>query len=218
MTDYARFRLNMVENQLRPNRVSDARVLEAMGEIAREVFVPKPLRGIAYADDDLPLQGDRFLIEPMVLGRLLQAAQVGPGDVLLVLGGGSGYCAAVAARLAATVFLLEPDADEARRIERTMDELGIDNVVVVASDTPAQGHPAEAPYDVILLAGRVPEVPPALQDQLGENGRLVALVEAGRIGQGVLVTRLGASLGRRVLFDASTPALPGFRRREAFVF
>jgi protein-L-isoaspartate(D-aspartate) O-methyltransferase len=102
MTDYTHARLNMVENQLRPSEVTDSRVLDAMREVPRELFLPKHLRGIAYADEDIVVPGDGHLMEPLVFARMLQAAEIKPEDVALVIGCGTGYSAAVVARLAAT--------------------------------------------------------------------------------------------------------------------
>ncbi len=128
--EYARARLNMVNNQLRPNRVDDPRVLDAMAHVPRERFLPKALRGVAYADEDLPLPGGAWLIEPLVLARLIQAAEVRPTDVVLVVGCTTGYAGAVLARLAGTVILVEPPA-AAAPVEALLDHLGVDNVVVV---------------------------------------------------------------------------------------
>ena len=165
--EYARARLNMVNNQLRPSRVDDPRVLDAMAHVPRERFLPKALRGVAYADEDLPLPGGAWLIEPLVLARLVQAAEVSPADVVLVVGCTTGYAGAVLARLAGTVILVEPPA-AAAPVEALLDHLGVDNIVVVVSDDPAGGHPDQAPFDVILLVGSVPGVPPALLEQIGE--------------------------------------------------
>ena len=153
--EYARARLNMVNNQLRPSRVDDPKVLDAMAHVPRERFLPKALRGVAYADEDLPLPGGDWLIEPLVLARLIQAAEVRPTDVVLVVGCTTGYAGAVLARLAGTVILVEPQA-AAAPVETLLDHLGVDNVVVVVSDDPASGHPGQAPFDVILLVGSVP--------------------------------------------------------------
>src|SRR5690348_5015098 len=105
MTDYEIARLNMVENQLRPNRIQDPRVLQAMADVPRERFLPERIRGVAYADEDIPLGGGRFLIEPLALAKLVQAATVRPHDVALVAGDATGYAAAVMARLAGKVHL-----------------------------------------------------------------------------------------------------------------
>ena len=103
MTQYDAARLNMVESQLKPNKITMPAILEAMGDVPREIFVPKALRGIAYVDDDIAIGNGRYLTEPMVLGRLIEEARIKPGDIVLVIGCGTGYAAAVLARLANTV-------------------------------------------------------------------------------------------------------------------
>jgi protein-L-isoaspartate(D-aspartate) O-methyltransferase len=215
--DYARARLNMVENQLRPNRIDDRRLLDAMLAVPRERFVPRALAGVAYSDEDLRLPDGQSLIEPLVLARLIQSVAVSDQDVVLVVGCATGYAAAVLARLAATVILLVPDA-AAAMVEPLLDELGADNVVVISSDDPTAGHPSQAPFDVILLTGSVDAVPPALLEQIGERGRLVAVVEGERVGRGVLFTRLHGVVGQRTLFDAQVPRLAGAKRVTAFAF
>ncbi|MGH6918210.1 MAG: protein-L-isoaspartate O-methyltransferase family protein [Geminicoccaceae bacterium] len=216
--DYARARINMVESQLRPNRIDDRALLDAMLNVPRERFVPKALAGVAYADEDLRLPDGSYLIEPLALARLIQGAQVGREDVVLVLGCATGYAAAVLARLAATVILLVPDEASAARLEPLLDELGADNVVVIAGADPTAGHPRQAPFDVILLTGSVDTVPAALLEQIGEGGRLVAVVANERVGKGVLFTRLHGVVGRRTLFDAQIPRLAGVKREAEFAF
>ena len=215
--DYARARLNMVHNQLRPNRVDDPDVLHAMAEVPRERFLPKILRGVAYADEDLPLPDGSWLIEPLVLARLIQAAEVRPTDVVLVIGCSTGYAGVVLARLAATVILVEPQS-AAQRVEALLDDLGVDNVVVVASDDPASGHPSQAPFDVIVLVGSVASVPPALLEQVGESGRIVAVIDDGRIGKATLFTKLHGVVGQREVCDAQIPPCPGLVSSPGFAF
>src|SRR5712691_1710167 len=114
MTVYDAARANMIESQLRPSKVTDERVIEAFTRIRRELFVPTRLRGVAYVDDDLPLGGGRYLMQPMVAARLLQAAAVEPKDVALVVGAGVGYEAALLALLGRSVVALEDNAALAR--------------------------------------------------------------------------------------------------------
>lgn len=216
--EYSRARVNMVENQLRPSRIDDPRLLAAMLEVPRDRFVPKALRGVAYADEDLTFPDGRFLIEPLALARLIQTAAVKPEDVVLVLGCSTGYAAAVLAKLAATVILVEPGEAIAGQIESLLDDLGVDNVVVTSNQDPLAGAPSQAPFDVVLLTGAVDAVPPALLDQLGEGGRLVAVIDHGRIGKGTLFTRLHGVVGGRVLFDAQIPPLPGVVPSPVFAF
>ena len=218
MPNYAVARRNMVDSQLRTNRVTDPLVIAAMEEIPRERFVPLELSGVAYVDEDLPLGNGRYLVEPMVFARMLQEAAIRPTDVVLDIGCATGYSAAVAARLADTVFGLESDASLARRAADTLPALEIDNAVIV--EAPLEGgYPAHAPYDVILIEGSVPEIPPAIAGQLAEGGRLVTVLsEAGRTGRAVLAARCGGVVSHRELFDAATPLLPGFRRPVGFRF
>jgi protein-L-isoaspartate(D-aspartate) O-methyltransferase len=215
--DYASARSNMVQNQLRPNRVDEPNVLNAMAEVPRERFLPKALRGVAYADEDLRLSDGSWLIEPRVLARLIQAAAVTPDDVVLVIGCTTGYAGAVLARLAGPVILLvAPAAGE--RVEALLDDLGVDNVVVVESDDPAGGHPSQAPFEVILVVGSVPSVPPALLEQIGEGGRIVAVLDEGRIGKATVFTKLHGVVGRREICDAQTPPCPGLQPSPRFAF
>lgn len=217
MTDYAAARNNMVENQLRPNRVDDPRLQASMREIPRELFCPHHLRGVAYSDETIEVAPDRYLIEPMVVGWMLQAARVGPEDVALVVGCDTGYVAAVLARLAATVFLLVPDAAAAEAAEEVMGEIGADNVIARVGPA-ADGQPEQAPFDVIVLAGTVATVPRTLLDQLGEGGRLVTVVGNERFGKVTVCTRIGGGIGRVTPYDAGIPMLKGFVPEPAFEF
>lgn len=216
--DYTAARTNMVETQIRTNRVIDPAVMAAFAEIPREMFVPKPMRGFAYVDEDLDVGGGRFVLEPLMLGRLLVGAGIRPADVVLCIGDATGYATAVVSKLAQTVVALECDADWAGRASQSLSDLGIDNAAVVRGPLD-QGYATQAPYDVILLTGAVSEVPVGLCRQLADGGRLVGVV-AGRpgTGKGVLVVRVGDTFGRRVLFDAAAPMLPGFEAKPKFVF
>ncbi len=218
MVDYTESRWNMVESQIRTNKVTDPTLLAVMANLPRECFVPEPLRGIAYVDEDIPLGKGRYLMEPMVLARLLQTAAVGAEDVVLDVGCATGYSTAVLARLANTVVAVESDPELAARATGTLAELGIDNAVVVEAPL-REGYPKQAPYDVIFIGGGVPEIPPLIADQLAEGGRLVTVVaEEGAVGRGTLMIRSGGVLSDRPVFDAATPPLPEFSREPGFVF
>ncbi len=218
MTELEAARANMIDSQLRPNKVTDERVLGAFEAIRRELFVPEHLRPVAYIDEDLPLGGGRYLMEPMVAARLLQAAAVERTDTALVVGAGTGYEAALLAMLARAVVALEEDAELARRARSALVDHGIASVAGVEGP-PAQGYRARAPYEVILFGGAVAEVPSEIIAQLAEGGRLVAVVRPGAgIGRASLITRTGGVTARRDIFDAATPLLPGFFPKPAFVF
>ena len=215
MYDPAEARRRMVENQLKPNRITDRRLLAAMGAVPRERFVPPTLRNVAYVDEDLPLGDGRFLIEPLALAKLIQAARIGPEEVALVIGDATGYAAAVVARLAGTVILLVGEAQEAAALDRLLPEVGADNLVVQVGD-PRDGLPSQAPFDVILVVGAVRAVPRSLLDQLAPGGRLVTVLADGRPGEVTVFERTPHGVGRRVVDDAMVPELPAFRPPPVF--
>ena len=218
MPDYAAARLNMVESQVRPNKVTDSRLIDALLNVPRELFVPERLRGVAYVDEDVPLGGERFLMEPMVFARLVQTAAVRPTDTVLEVGGATGYGAAVLARLAARVVALESEPALARAAEANLGRLGATNAKVVI-EALAHGYAVDAPYDVVVFAGAVERVPAGVTEQLGEGGRLVAVVAPpGEPGRATLVERIGGVLSRRIIFDAGTPVLPGLQLEPGFAF
>ncbi len=216
MLDFAAARRNMVEHQLRTNEVTDDALLAAMAEIPRERFVPDRLRDVAYIDEDLPLKKGRFLMEPRVLARLLQLAEVKAADMVLDIGCGTGYSTAVLAKLANTVVALESDPELAARASSTLAELGIDNAIVVTAPL-ADGYAKQGPYDVIVFGGSLPRVPASIARQLAEGGRLVAVIGEG-MGRGTLMTRARGIVSSRPAFDAATPILPDFAPVQGFVF
>jgi protein-L-isoaspartate(D-aspartate) O-methyltransferase len=218
MTDFAKARRNMVDGQLRPNEITDPALLDAFRDIPRERFAPRGLAGLAYGDDDLPLGNGRFLMEPRVLGRLLQAAEIGRDDVVLDLGCATGYSSAIISRLANMVVGVESDEDMAKRAGTALSDLKVDNAAVMTGAL-ARGYPEQGPYDVILVNGAVAELPEAVIEQLSEGGRLVTVLAPPRaMGRAVLVRRLGGHWSQRALFDASVPWLPGFEPKPVFEF
>ncbi len=218
MIDYAAARLNMVESQIRPNKVTDEAILDALLAVPRESFVPPALRGAAYVDDDIPLGGNRYIMEPMVLARLLQLAAIGPADSVLEVGCATGYGTAVLARLARTVFAVESDPVLARQAATRLRELDGNNATVIEGRL-EDGYPDRAPYDVILLAGAAAAIPETITRQLAEGGRLVTVLKPGAgMGQAILMKRCGGMLSMRPVFDAAVPFWPGFQREPSFVF
>jgi protein-L-isoaspartate(D-aspartate) O-methyltransferase len=218
MTVFDAARTHMIESQIRPNKVTDERVLDAFARIRRELFVPDHMRQVAYIDEDLPLGGGRYLMEPMVAARLLQVAKVERTDTALIVGASTGYEAALVSCLARNVVALEEDPELARRARAALVDHGIASVSVVEGPAP-QGYRPRVPYDVIIFGGAVAEVPSEIASQLAEEGRLLAVVKPGNgIGRATLTTRTGGVLARRVIFDAATPLLPGFLPKPAFVF
>jgi protein-L-isoaspartate(D-aspartate) O-methyltransferase len=211
-------RLHMVESQLRPNKVTDERVIDAFLAIRRELFLPAALRGVAYIDDDLPLGAGRFVMKPMVAARLIQALAVAAKDTVLVVGAGVGYEAAVLSQLARSVVALEEDAELARIGRSALVDHRIASINYVEAPL-AAGHRPRAPYEAILFAGAAAQIPAEISGQLAEGGRLaVVLRSQDRVGRATLITRTGGVLAQRVIFDAATPLLPGLIAKPAFVF
>jgi len=219
MTDFALARRNMVESQLRPNRVTNAQLLAVIGELPRERFLPDGMRSVAYADDDVPVGNGRFLMEPMVLARLIQTLQPRPDDRALVVASGRGYGAALLARLVKSVVAVESDPLLAAAADQTAKELGLSGVSRMVGELEA-GAAASAPYDVILIEGAVRQVPQAIFDQLADGGRLATIVAgpAGVLGVAQLFVKEGGVASGRPLFDAGTPLLPGFAPPPRFTF
>jgi len=218
MSVYEAARANMIESQIRPNKVTDDRLIVAFERIRRELFVPEHLRGVAYIDEDLPLGGGRYMMEPMVVARLLQAASVSAKEGALVVGAGVGYEVALLSQLGRMVVALEENPELARIGRAALVEHRIASVHYIEEPI-RQGHRARAPYDVILFAGAVAEIPDEIAGQLGEGGRMLAVIRTGPgLGRATLTTRTGGLLAHRVIFDAATPLLPGFQPKPAFVF
>jgi protein-L-isoaspartate(D-aspartate) O-methyltransferase len=220
--DFEAARLHMVASQVRPNKVTDPRILEAMRRIPRERFVPPNVLALAYADEDVPLGGGRYLTEPMVIARLVQAAAIVSGDRALVVAAGPGYSAALLAACGAQVTALEEDAGLAAQAGALLPAVA-PSVTVVTGPLAAGWKPA-APYDVVLIDGAAEEIPQALIDQVKpERGRIVAVrafpggVSHAAAGE-IVATAGSARVAWQPLFDCATPVLPAFRLAPSFVF
>jgi protein-L-isoaspartate(D-aspartate) O-methyltransferase len=208
--DYLAARRAMVENQLRPQGVVDRGVVEAMGSVPRERFLPDHSRPLAYSDRSVALGGGRFLVGPALLGQLLTQMAPAAGQSALVVGAGSGYSAAVLAEIGLEVTALECAPELAARAR----ELGIN---IVEGDLEA-GWPAAAPFDLILMDGAVEFIPDALVDQLADGGRLGAPLVQGGVTRLIIGRKAGGAFGYLSIGDVGAAALPGFRRPQGFSF
>jgi protein-L-isoaspartate(D-aspartate) O-methyltransferase len=221
MIDFAQARRTMVDGQVRVNDVTDAALIAAMLEIPREKFVPEARASLAYIDDDLCVREAaegkpaRYLIEPMVLARLIQALGILASERVLDIGCATGYSAAVLSRLANSVTALEDDGSLRKNAEKALSAYR--NVELVGGPL-ADGWAANAPYDAILLQGAVERVPEALLGQLRDGGRLAAVIRKDSAAKAALFTRAGENVSARRLFDAAVPPLPGFEAPKTFVF
>jgi protein-L-isoaspartate(D-aspartate) O-methyltransferase len=204
--NFEQMRRAMVSNQLRTTAVNDPRVVVAMGQVARERFVPEGQVNLAYLDASVPLGNGRALPAPMVLGRLLTEARVRPGDRMLVIGATTGYAAAVAVELGAQVTALDEDNVPA-----------LPGVTSVAGPL-TQGWAGGAPYDLILFDGAVDEVPAAIVAQLADGGRIAAGIVENGVTRLAIGRKAGSGFGMISFADAEVPVLPGFARPRDFTF
>lgn len=221
--DFSERRVKMVDGQVRTTDVTDAAILSAMLSVPREAFVDTGQRELAYIDEDLRYASTadsdqpRYLMEPSPFAKLLQLAEVASNDVVLDVGCGTGYSAAVLSKLAGSVIALESDAALAAKATETLSSLGCDNVVVVSGALPA-GYASEAPYDVIFVGGSAEQVPDALLAQLKEEGRLVVVEGHGNAGVARVFLKSGGAVTSRNAFNAAVKPLPGFNRTREFEF
>lgn len=208
-------RFNMIEAQIRTSNVTDARILAALDAVARERFVPTASRALAYADVPVPVAPGRFLLDPRSFAKLVQLARVTAEDKILDVGCGTGYSAAVLARLGRAVVALEQDADLVRIASEALASV---NNITVAQGALIEGFKGEAPYDVIFVNGAIEQTPETLLSQLGEGGRLVTVMKDGAQGRAQLFLKEHGVVGRRADFDANVPLLAGFKKAVGFVF
>lgn len=217
---YQTARQCMVESQIHPMGIVMDDLLQAFNDTPREEFVPEAQRGICYCDEDIEISKGRYMMEPSVLARLIQASAPTPNDVALTVGSGIGYNAAIMSQLVSTVVALESDKDLVSQAQASWDNLGYNNIAGIDGDLTA-GAPDSAPYDIIIINGAVAEIPQAIKDQLAVGGRLVALVKRGgqSVAKATLVQHIKDGVfSDRVLFDAGTPYLQGFAPKKEFVF
>jgi protein-L-isoaspartate(D-aspartate) O-methyltransferase len=222
MTDFELQRKNMVESQVRPSNVTDRRITAAMGAVPREAFVPAHLVDLAYMDTALAWSPARALMAPRDFARLIQLADIAPGDVVLDVGAGRGYSSAVLACIAEQVVALESDPDAHAAAKSALDPTATDpsNATVTCVMGPlTAGWPDGGPYDVIMIEGAVPADPELLLGQLKDGGRLVAVVVEKGVGRAVIFRKMQDVVSRRTAFESAAPLLPGFEpARPAFSF
>ncbi|OWU85693.1 protein-L-isoaspartate O-methyltransferase [Oceanicola sp. 22II-s10i] len=214
MADYAARRTTMVDAQIRPSDVTKFPIIEAMLAVPRELFVPTEKREAAYLGENLDLGGGRVLLEPRTLAKMLDALDIRSDELVMDLGCGSGYSAAVIARMAEAVVAVD-EPDRLSGAQDVLSQINADNVILHEA-TLTEGAAEHGPYDAIVVEGAVEELPEALTAQLKDGGRIVCLFMEGRLG----VVRIGykndGTISWRFAFNASAPVIPGFERQRAF--
>lgn len=216
MQDLATLRTVMVDTQVRPQDVTKFNIIEAMLSVPREAYLPEAMRNLAYVGENVTLPGGRVLLEPRSQGKMLDALNVGLDDLVLDLGCGLGYSAAVLAHLAEAVVAVEEIEGMAEDAQATLSAQGVDNVAVIEGAL-AQGSAKHGPYDVICIEGGVEIVPAALTDQLKDGGRIAAIFMDGALGECRIGHKLHGKMNWRMAFNATAPVLPGFTKQAGFV-
>ncbi|WP_196258400.1 protein-L-isoaspartate O-methyltransferase family protein [Pelagibacterium limicola] len=217
MTDFARARRTMVDNQLRTSGITNWRILDVMNRVPREVFVPEERKALAYIDENVRLSSSRTMLAPAILARLIQLAEVGAGDTVLDVGCGTGYSTAVLAGLAGLVTGLDDDPELAGTAQENLAALGLSNAIAVVGPLDA-GAVGKGPFDAILIEGAVDRVSDGLLGQLTEGGRLVAVLGQGNAATAHVFVKSGREVSSRAAFNASLPPLTSFVEVPQFRF
>jgi protein-L-isoaspartate(D-aspartate) O-methyltransferase len=215
MPDFAARRTVMVDTQVRPSDVTKFPIIDAMLSIPREDFVPTAQREAAYVEENLPLGGNRVVLEPRTLAKMLDALDISGGELVLDVGSGLGYSAAVIARMAAVVVAVEEDETLSAEAQEALVAAGADNVIVHNGDL-AAGAAEHGPYDVIVIQGGVEAFPEELAEQLKDGGRVACLFVQGALGEVRIGRKQNGSISWRRSFNAGAPVLPGFAKEAAF--
>lgn len=216
MSEFASRRVMMVDTQVRPSDVTKFPIIDAMLSVPREVYVPDDRREAAYVGENLAIGAGRVMLEARTLAKLLDALDIQPDELVLDLGCGLGYSAAVIAHLADTVVAVEQDEAMAADAQRLLSEEGVDNALVIAGPL-VTGAPKHAPYDVITIQGGVETVPESLLHQLKDGGRIGAIFMDGALGTAMIGFKSEGGVSWRSSFNATAPVLDGFRKARAFV-
>jgi protein-L-isoaspartate(D-aspartate) O-methyltransferase len=208
----------MVDSQIRPNDVTDPRIVSAFLSTPREVFVPNARKGVAYSELEITTSPGRALWIPRDTAKLIKMAAIQPSDVVLVVGAGAGYEAALISHLADTVIALEETTQLVEAMSQRFAAIGVDRAAPV--DGPlAKGLPGQAPFDVIYVAGMVEVLPDAWAEQLRDGGRMVAVIaDEGGMGRGKVFTKAGNTVSAREGFDCCPPRFTAFDRKPSFSF
>lgn len=210
-------RFNMIEQQIRPWDVLDQQVLDLIGEVSRQDFVPVEYAGLAFADTEIPIGHGQVMMPPKLEARLLQALSLHPTDVALEVGTGSGYLTALLAHAVHRVISVDVIPDFRVTAEEKLAVYGIDNVTLETGDA-SRGWDGRGLYDAIAITGSLPVLPEAFQRSLNRGGRLFAVVGTAPIMEAVLIRRTGDNeWSRESLFETDLPMLinaPAPRRFE----
>ena len=217
--DFKIARKNMVENQIRANKVTSLNVINAFLDVPREKFVPDALQEISYVDEDIQLSRNRFMMKPMILARLFQSLNLKGNENILHVGSNSGYGSAILSRMCSSVISLESDKKLFETSIHTFSNMGFDNVVPLHGSM-ENGVEKEAPFDIIFIEGSIETEPKSLFSQLNEHGKLIAIIRPAniKIGKAKIFFKISNEIGLENLFDAQVSKLSIFKSKTKFSF
>ena len=205
----------MVDTQIRPSDVTKFPIIDAFLSVPREKFVPDGKREAAYIGENFQIGPSRIILEPRTLAKLLDALDIHNDELVLDVGSGLGYSAAVISLIAQVVIAVEDDSSLASEAAEILSEIGMDNVVVQVAKL-EDGAPEHGPYDVIILQGGVEEIPTSILKQLKNGGRIGAIFIEKGLGTAKIGFKLNNTITWRYSFNAAAPILQGFFKQKDF--
>ena len=220
MSNFQAARTNMVDTQIHTNGVINPAILESFATIPREIFLPAHLQNVAYTDEPVALNKERFLLDPMTHARMVQALDITPDDTILDIGTGSGYSAAILSSLATTIMAVENRQSTIDKATKILNDIGACNIVFI-KDKLTNGGQEHAPYNAIFIGGAVAEIPESLVKQLSPGGRMVTILQPdpNTVGQVTLIRKgQNDAYASRALFESNAPYMAGFEPKETFSF
>ncbi len=220
MTDFSQARINMIDGQISTASVVNPKILESFGFVPRELFVPEKLKDIAYMDESLDIGQGRFLLAPIAYAKMLEAVTPNENDVVLDIGCGSGYSSAILSPLVTTVIALEHNKRQMDKAVKLWEQLGACNIALIEGAL-TDGVLEQAPYSLIIFNGAVSKIPPKIIDQIGNGGRLIAIIKEADsyVGCATLFAKnCNGDVSSKKLFDANAPFLKGFEPESKFNF
>lgn len=216
--DFSFLRKNMVDCQLKPNKIINLNLIDAFLKVPREIFVNKKNINQCYLDVNIDLTKNRYLLNPMVSARLIQSLNISIDDTVLTIGSGVGYNSVILSYLCNTVIGIESIKSFYDFSSDILIKLQVNNVVFIKTKI-ENGYSDQQPYDCIIIEGGVNHVPNEILDQLSENGRLVAVeIKEGNVGKATIYQRYGKEFTKKYLFDAYVPVFDGFKKIQNFNF
>ncbi len=214
--DFYTLRKNMVDSQLKPNKIVNKNLIDAFLRVPREIFLSKKIINQSYVDDNIDLTKNRYMLNPMIISRLIQALNVKQNDTILVLGSNVGYSSVILSYLCNTVIGIEAIKSFYEFSTSVLMKLDVNNVAIIKGKI-EYGFPDQHPYDNILIEGGVNFVPERILNQLADNGKLVTVeVDEGNIGKAVIFKKQKNNYSKSFLFDANVPLLDVFKKKYSF--